>query len=96
VSSVASKWKALGEMLLDPDLVDNGHLEIIEKNNPRDVTECCKQMFMKWRDTNKDASWKQLITALQSSGVELNYLAEQVKGMLQKCESDKNIASYIN
>ena len=86
VPSVAIKWKALGEVLLHRDIVETGYLEIIEKNNPNNVEECCNQMFIKWLQTDKDASWKQLITALQSS-VQLYTLAEQIKKKLQKGET---------
>jgi len=44
-------------------------------------------MFMKWQETDKDSSWRQLIVALQSPGIELNYLATEVKKMLQKGET---------
>ena len=83
VPSVATRWKALGEFLLDPDLIEIGHLEIIEKNNSHDVVECCKQMFKKWLETDKYASWKQLIRALKHPSVELTYLAHQIKKGLQ-------------
>ena len=88
VPSVAIKWKALGEVLLHRDIVETGYLEIIEKDNPKDVMECCKQMFIKWLETDKDASWERLITALQSSSVQLDFLAEQIKKLkLQEGET---------
>ena len=87
VPSVTIKWKALGEVLLHRDIVETGYLEIIEKNNPNNLEECCKKMFIKWLETDKDASWEQLITALQSSAVQLNTLAEQIKKKLQKGET---------
>ena len=86
VNSVATDWKALGEMLLNPDLVEKRHLEIIEANSPEDVIKCCKRMFKKWLETDKDASWKKLIAALQSPGVQLNYLAENIQKMVLKGE----------
>ena len=88
VPSVAIKWKALGEVLLHRDIVETGYLEIIEKDNPKDVVECCKQMFIKWLETDKDASWERLLTALQSSSVQLIFLAEQIKKLkLQEGET---------
>ena len=84
VPSVANNWIALGEMLLDTNLVDSGCLETIEANNPGNVTNCCRQMFKKWLDTNNEASWKQLIIALQYPAVQLNNLAEQIKKKLHK------------
>ena len=84
VPTVTIKWKAVGESLLDPKLVENKALEIIEKDNLHSVEKCCKQMFLKWLDTDNGASWKKLITVLQFTGVDLNYLAKRIEGMLQK------------
>ena len=85
VPSVAIKWKALGEVLLHRDIVETGYLEIIEEDNPKEVVECCKQMFIKWLETDQDASWE---PALQSSSVQLNVLAEQIKKLkLQEGET---------
>ena len=84
VPTVAKNWIALGEMLLDTNLVDNGYLDIIKINIPGNAVNCCREMFAQWLETDKDASWKQIITALQSSGVQLNTLAEQIKMKLQK------------
>ena len=84
VPLVAVKWKALGKILLNPDLVTNGELEMIQKNNPQDITECCKEMFRRWLKANKHASWKQLIEKLESPSVQLNYLANNIKMMLQE------------
>ena len=84
VPLVAPVWKSLGEVLLPHHIVETKCLEIIEVNNPRNAEECCRQMFIKWLDTDKDASWKQLITALQCSSVELHNAAEKIKMKLQK------------
>ena len=86
VDSVATNWKVLGEMLLNCDLVKYGHLEIIEVNSPGDVIKCCRRMFRKWLDTDKDASWKKLIAALQSPGIQLNNIAENIQKMVLKGE----------
>ena len=84
VPSVAYIWKALGNALLPCDLVEREELCIIEANNPGNVKECCEEMFDKWLKADKDASWRQLIKALQQPGVELNYLADDIKNKLQK------------
>ena len=84
VPYVTLKWKALGEVLLDDDILAKNPLEIINTNNPQDVQECCKQMFIKWLDTDNDASWKKLIAALLYPGVELIFIANQIKGILKK------------
>ena len=84
VPLVAVKWKALGKILLDPHLVNNGELETIEKNNPQDITECCKKMFRRWLEKHEHASWKQLIKKLEYPTVQLNFLADQIKKMFQE------------
>ena len=53
---------------------------------------CCKEMFKKWLET-ENASWDQLLEALRSPSVELEYLANQIKQMLVgKCA--RNSYSY--
>ena len=84
---VALKWNDLGGILLHNDIVDSGYLERIEKDNPKNIEECCRKMLIKWLETDKDASWEQLITALQSSSIQLKFLAERIKRKLQKGES---------
>ena len=84
VPSVAAKWKEVGEALLLSDNIETGCLEIIEKDNRNNVKECCKQMFIQWLETDKDASWEKLLLALQSPAVQLYYLAEQINKKLQK------------
>ena len=90
VPSVAYKWKALGNALLPHDLVEREELCIIEANNPGNVVECCEERFDRWLKTDKDASWRQLIKALQQPGVELNYLADDIRDQLQKRGGFKN------
>ena len=84
VPSAATRWKPLGEVLLDPDLVGKGELEMIQTSNPQDVVEWCKQMFIKWLRTSKEASWNQLLQVLESPGIQLNNLAHQIKNTLQE------------
>ena len=93
IPSVANNWKGLGEMLLDTNLVDSGYLETTETQNPGNVANCCRQMFIKWLETDKDASWKQLIIELQCPGVRLNALAEQIKKKLRKGKTTLHVAS---
>lgn len=84
VPSATIKWKSLGEVLLDPDLVNKGELEMIQTSNPKDVVEWCKRMFIKWLETSKKASWNQLIEVMESPGIQLNHLANQIKNTLQE------------
>ena len=39
-------------------------------------------MFVKWLDTEENASWDQLLEALRSPSVELMHLANQIEQML--------------
>ena len=87
IPAVASKWRDLGVQLLNPSTSDN-ILEIIKENHPQDVMGCCKYMLQKWLDTIPDASWNQLLEALRSPCVQLNFLADQVEcKLIKKCKS---------
>ena len=85
VPGVADKWRDLGVQLLDP--ISGSTLDIIERNNPRDVVRCCQCMLEKWLEKTPDASWNQLLAALRSSSVQLNHLASQIEQeFIPKCE----------
>ena len=75
---VSSKWHDLGLELLEKE--DEERLNEIKKNNPGDVSECCKEMFQLWLRKCTNATWNQLIQALKE--VELNNLATTIEGML--------------
>ena len=74
---VAVKWKDLGVQLLLPQY--QGILDIIAKDHPSDTLTCCKCMLKKWLETTTNASWNQLINALRSPSVQLDYLASQLE-----------------
>ena len=80
VREVAHKWKDLGVQLLRND--QQKELDIIEKDHPRDAVECCKCVLNKWLDTTTGATWNQLISALKSSTLQLDYLANQIENMM--------------
>jgi len=85
VLKVAHKWKDLGVQLLRPDQQER--LDIIKSDHSQDSVECCKCVFKKWLDSNDDATWNQLTTALRSPSVELHNLATQIEGkMIEECE----------
>ena len=63
--------------LLDSNLLDQRVLEVIAADHPHSVEECCKNMFEKWLDTEKKASWNQLIQAIENVG--LSYLSSQLE-----------------
>ena len=73
----------MGNALLSRDLVEN-ELSVIEANNPGNVTKCCEKMFDRWLETDKVATWKKLVIALEYPGVELHYLAQEIKNSFKR------------
>ena len=77
----AGKWKELGAQLLSGDCL--AKLTVIETNHPKDVERCCKCVFEKWLETREDASWNQLIQALESQSVQLSSLASEINQVIE-------------
>ena len=85
VMNVASKWRDLGVQLLRPD--QETILDIIEKDCPHDAASCCKRVFKDWLDTTTDATWNELIRALRSPSVQLDYVASKLEQkMVTECK----------
>ena len=63
VQEAANKWKDLGHQLLADEY--KGALNIIEADYRQDAAECCKRMFQKWLETTTNATWDQVIEALE-------------------------------
>ena len=59
---ITTKWYDLGLELVD----SNKTLKVIEADHPSDVNTCCRVMFEKWLERTPNASWKQLVTALNN------------------------------
>ena len=78
VKQISSKWHDLGLELLEQE--DEETLNQIKSDNPKDVNECCKEMFQLWLRKCSTATWHQLIQALKV--VDLTTLATNVEGML--------------
>ena len=57
-------------------------LDIIAADHPHDVVSCCKCVLNKWLSTTTDAMWNELIRALRSASVQLDYLASQLEQMM--------------
>ena len=74
---MAARWHDLGTQLLTDDTV--GVLDVIKANHPDDVSACCNKMFVKWLELQPDATWSQLITALENIGM------ESVKQSIMQC-----------
>ena len=69
-----TKWKDLGIHLLGSG--HSGKLDVIETNSPKNVEECCTNMFQYWLDVDPTATWNKLISALKEIG--LNTLSEKL------------------
>ena len=70
---VAIRWYTLGVELLDGD---TAVLDVIKTNYQHD-DDRCTEMFKKWLEMKPDASWSQLVTALNDIG--LNTAADNVR-----------------
>ena len=75
--AIAAKWYELGLELVDSFKI----LKVIETNHHDDVNICCRLMFEKWLEKTPDASWQQLITALNTVG--MNTAAEAVSKLFK-------------
>jgi len=64
-TDIVTKWYDIGLELLD----DKGTLDVIKKNNPTDVDECCTEMFKKWLESKPDAKWDELVNVLNEVGL---------------------------
>ena len=60
--SITPDWIQLGLELLDSHVI----LDSIKANHRNDVSTCCRVMFEKWLEKTPDASWSQLVTALNN------------------------------
>ena len=72
-SGVATRWYSLGLELLDSN---TAVLDVIKTSHQRD-DDRCSEMFKKWLEMKPDASWSQLVTALNN--IELNTVARNIK-----------------
>ena len=72
---IAPQWRDLGvQLLLDKS---TPKLNIIEKDNSKDIEACCREMFEYWLGVDEGASWNKLINALEEIGQ--NALAASIK-----------------
>ena len=75
--SIATKWYELGLELVDSNRI----LKEIRTDNRNDVNTCCHSMLERWLEKTPDASWRQLITALNNIG--MNTAAEVIGRMFK-------------
>ena len=72
---IAVRWYELGLELVD----DNNILQLITADHGNDTYTCCRKMFHKWLERIPDASWNNLVSALNKIGMEnaANIVSEQ-------------------
>ena len=74
---ITTQWRELGLELVDSNKI----LKEIGANHPNDVCACCRIMFERWLEITPDASWSQLITALNNA--RMNTAADAVSKLFQ-------------
>ena len=74
---ITTKWYELGLKLVDSNEV----LKVIEADNPRNTNTCCRVMFEKWLEKIPNASWSQLVTALDN--IKMNTAADAVRRLFK-------------
>ena len=62
VPEYASKWRCLGALLL----FEQAELETIFSNFRHDAEECCRDLLSRWLKKTIDASWDQLLSAIDN------------------------------
>ena len=80
-SGLAAQWHDLGKQLLSDDTV--GVLDVIKVDHPNDASACCNKMLVKWLQLQPNATWSQLMTALENIGMESakqNIVQSLIKG----------------
>ena len=74
---ITTKWYELGLKLVDSNEV----LKVIETDNPHNTNTCCRVMFQKWLEKTPNASWNQLVTALDD--IKMNTAADAVRKLFK-------------
>jgi hypothetical protein len=77
ISTVASRWRALGDQMEFDEF--GAKLDAIKTKNNNDPEECCREMFQHWLKGNgvRPCSWCKLIELLNDCDFEV--LAGQVR-----------------
>ena len=71
-NEVAVQWYDLGVQLL----LDTNVLNIIRQDHSTNTETCCNEMFNRWLQADRTASWNKLIEALRN--IENNQLADRI------------------
>ena len=70
---ITTLWRELGKKMLN----SNDILQVIEADHSVDDNSCCSLMFEKWLEITPNASWSQLVTALEN--IDLHNAARTVE-----------------
>ena len=80
IPQVSAQWEYVGLSLLGKHEVSR--IRMIKKDNASDPQRCCMEMLCYWLESCPDASWQNLIDALQD--VELNAVAADIEKKILK------------
>ena len=72
-NEVAVQWYDLGVQLL----LDTNVLNIIRQDHLANTEACCNELFNRWLQVDRTASWNKLIEALRNIGK--NQLADRIE-----------------
>ena len=80
----ATQWKVLGDILGIP----SHKIDSIEKNYHYVVEDCCRELLHFWLQSNTEASWQVLLSALNSPAIRFNFTQKHsVSSSLSKYQS---------
>ena len=71
-----------------------GKLKSLKQENDDNITKLC-EMIDHWKNKSSNATWKDIIVALESRTVECNRTAQEIKDFLKKPNTLKKY-SIIN
>ena len=46
--------------------MQSGQLDVIKADNPTNTNECCINLFTKWLEVSKDATWEKMFEAIDT------------------------------
>ena len=75
-----ASWYNIGLNLLNEE--DAHKLNLIKINCKENTSECCREVLKLWLRKQPKANWDQLIGALKSDSVGLDYVASKIEGKL--------------
>ena len=77
MDNIAPNWYEVGAMLLEVE--QESRLKLIQANHGGDVRKCCLAMLQYWMGTHPKATWRHLVAALMSPGINLAAVASDIE-----------------